>query len=207
VGDDPWDARTLEWSIPSPPPEYNFAKIPIVTARDDLWHRKYTEDEEGRAIPRETSEEHAADKEGESDDDRVISAAATEGTGTEVATANGDATATPDVADTGDDNEGERVYPSAHDLHIHMPSPSYWPLFTSLGLAVVAYGMIYRIWLIAILGGIWILTGIFGWGIEPSAEPESEGGQVVPDHDPDDSAEDGHEGPGSESPELEPVGS
>ena len=24
-GDDPWDARTLEWSIPSPPPPYNFA--------------------------------------------------------------------------------------------------------------------------------------------------------------------------------------
>ena len=24
---DPWDGRTLEWSIPSPPPEYNFAEI------------------------------------------------------------------------------------------------------------------------------------------------------------------------------------
>jgi cytochrome c oxidase subunit 1 len=44
---DPWDARTLEWSIPSPPPEYNFAEIPIVTHRDEFWHRKYTEDDEG----------------------------------------------------------------------------------------------------------------------------------------------------------------
>ena len=26
--DDPWDGRSLEWSIPSPPPEYNFAEIP-----------------------------------------------------------------------------------------------------------------------------------------------------------------------------------
>ena len=25
---DPWDGRSLEWSIPSPPPEYNFAEIP-----------------------------------------------------------------------------------------------------------------------------------------------------------------------------------
>ena len=30
--DDPWDGRTLEWSIPSPPPEYNFAEIPEVHA-------------------------------------------------------------------------------------------------------------------------------------------------------------------------------
>ena len=27
---DPWDARTLEWSIASPPPEYNFKEIPVV---------------------------------------------------------------------------------------------------------------------------------------------------------------------------------
>ncbi|WP_170452422.1 cbb3-type cytochrome c oxidase subunit I [Ruegeria arenilitoris] len=33
---DPWDARTLEWSIPAPPPPYNFAIIPHVTDRDDF---------------------------------------------------------------------------------------------------------------------------------------------------------------------------
>ena len=48
--DDPWDGRSLEWSIPSPPPEYNFAEIPHVEARDDWWHRKYTEDAEGRLV-------------------------------------------------------------------------------------------------------------------------------------------------------------
>ncbi len=47
---DPWDGRSLEWSIPSPPPEYNFAEIPEIEARDDFWHRKYTEDEEGRLV-------------------------------------------------------------------------------------------------------------------------------------------------------------
>ena len=41
AGPDPWDARTLEWSISSPPPEYNFVELPQVTARDDFWHRKY----------------------------------------------------------------------------------------------------------------------------------------------------------------------
>jgi cytochrome c oxidase subunit I len=48
--EDPWDARTLEWLTSSPPPEYNFAEIPVVTARDEFWHRKYTEDDEGRLV-------------------------------------------------------------------------------------------------------------------------------------------------------------
>lgn len=34
---DPWNARTLEWSIPSPPPIYNFAIIPVVDQIDPLW--------------------------------------------------------------------------------------------------------------------------------------------------------------------------
>jgi cytochrome c oxidase subunit 1 len=47
---DPWDGRTLEWAIPTPVPEYNFAEIPQVHARDDFWHTKYTEDEQGRLV-------------------------------------------------------------------------------------------------------------------------------------------------------------
>jgi cytochrome c oxidase subunit 1 len=39
----PWDAATLEWSIPSPPPEYNFAEIPTVTSRYPLWDLKHPE--------------------------------------------------------------------------------------------------------------------------------------------------------------------
>src|SRR5690606_18052640 len=35
AGSDPWDARTLEWSIPSPPPPHNFDVVPVVEARDD----------------------------------------------------------------------------------------------------------------------------------------------------------------------------
>ena len=37
---DPWDGRTLEWSIPSPPPEHNFDTIPTVYDRDDWWSQK-----------------------------------------------------------------------------------------------------------------------------------------------------------------------
>jgi cytochrome c oxidase subunit 1 len=61
AGADPWDARTLEWSIPSPPPHYNFAEIPDVRHRDELWHRKYTEDERGRPVPVVAGAEHGED--------------------------------------------------------------------------------------------------------------------------------------------------
>jgi cytochrome o ubiquinol oxidase subunit 1 len=37
---DPWNGRTLEWSIASPPPAYNFAVIPTVEALDDFWAKK-----------------------------------------------------------------------------------------------------------------------------------------------------------------------
>ena len=37
---DPWDARTLEWSIPSPAPHYNFAVMPNVKDVDPLWYSK-----------------------------------------------------------------------------------------------------------------------------------------------------------------------
>ncbi len=50
AGDDPWDGRTIEWQTTSPPPEYNFAEIPQIEARDDFWHRKYVEDDEGTLV-------------------------------------------------------------------------------------------------------------------------------------------------------------
>lgn len=43
AGDDPWDGRTLEWSISSPPPHYNFATVPVVHERDDFWFKKHPE--------------------------------------------------------------------------------------------------------------------------------------------------------------------
>jgi heme/copper-type cytochrome/quinol oxidase subunit 1 len=37
---DPWDGRTLEWTIPSPPPEYNFRLTPLVRGLDPFWKEK-----------------------------------------------------------------------------------------------------------------------------------------------------------------------
>jgi heme/copper-type cytochrome/quinol oxidase subunit 1 len=48
AGNDPWDAWTLEWSVTSPPPDYNFAEIPVVASRRPLWDLKHPEDPDSR---------------------------------------------------------------------------------------------------------------------------------------------------------------
>ncbi|MBA3497481.1 MAG: cytochrome c oxidase subunit I [Gemmatimonadales bacterium] len=45
---DPWNGATLEWAIPSPPQEWNFAEIPTVHGRDPLWEMKR---EHGGQVP------------------------------------------------------------------------------------------------------------------------------------------------------------
>ncbi len=44
AGNDPWDAWTLEWATNSPPPEYNFADVPVVKSRRPLWDLKHPSD-------------------------------------------------------------------------------------------------------------------------------------------------------------------
>ncbi len=53
---DPWDGRTLEWSIPSPAPAYNFAVIPAVDARDAFWVKK-----QSSSIQRDKTQLHYTD--------------------------------------------------------------------------------------------------------------------------------------------------
>lgn len=41
VGNDPWeDGRTLEWTVASPPPYYNFKQLPLVRGIDAYWMEK-----------------------------------------------------------------------------------------------------------------------------------------------------------------------
>ncbi|MBV9763033.1 MAG: cytochrome c oxidase subunit I [Acidobacteriaceae bacterium] len=42
--DDPWDGWTLEWATSSPPPEYNFEKLPVVRSSRPLWDLKHPQD-------------------------------------------------------------------------------------------------------------------------------------------------------------------
>ena len=52
-GDNPWDARTLEWITSSPPKPYNFGFTPVVKARDQAWENKHGPEEKrmGKIAP------------------------------------------------------------------------------------------------------------------------------------------------------------
>ena len=142
AGPDPWDARSLEWSIPSPPPEYNFAEIPVVESRDDWWHRKYTEDAEGRLI-------------------HLPSGGAGEGESA------GAVSATTGDRET-DVAAGSHDHPDGHG--IHMPSPSYFPFVVALGLPCLGYAAVFREILWVIPGLLLFLFGVFAWGLEPPTQ-------------------------------------
>ena len=64
-------------------------------------------------------------------------------------------------------HEGEE-----HELHIHMPTPSYYPLLASIGLPVICYGLMYKAWPVALIGGLVTLGSVYGWALEPATEPE-----------------------------------
>jgi len=135
---DPWDGRSLEWSIPSPAPEYNFAEIPQVEARDDWWHHKYTEDADGRLVRLPA---------GGAVDEADISGAGMSGSDLDVAAV-------------------EREH------HIHLPSPSIYPLVVAAGLPFLGYAAVFlNVWLV-IPGLLLLLFGIYAWGLEPGTEPE-----------------------------------
>ena len=121
---DPWDGRTLEWSIPSPVPAYNFLEVPEVQHFDDFWHKKYTEDDEGRLV-------------------RLPS---------------------------GGSDSGE--HGSADGSHIHLPSPSYWPLVFAFGLPITGYGFVFKNWWLVGAGVAVLMFGLTAWLIEPDTALE-----------------------------------
>ncbi len=59
------------------------------------------------------------------------------------------------------------------DKHIHLPSPSYWPIILALGLPLIAYGLIFAR-LLAVFGAVVVLLAMFGWSMEPSVADESD---------------------------------
>ncbi|MEA2531164.1 MAG: cytochrome c oxidase subunit [Thermomicrobiales bacterium] len=153
AGNNPWDAPTLEWSIPSPPPVYNFATIPVISHRDPLWWEKYG-GHESHAQEEKVDVKIAGIKVGETqapDEEPVEQAQRRTAVETETK---------EDVA------------------HIHLPNPSYYPLVTALGLFIAAIGAligepVLNIGLLHLpalvpVGLAVLVLGAYGWSFEPA---------------------------------------
>ena len=49
AGDDPWEGNTLEWATSSPPPPYNFARLPEIRSERPLFDARHGRVEHGGA--------------------------------------------------------------------------------------------------------------------------------------------------------------
>ncbi len=142
AGPNPWGAATLEWSIPSPPPVYNFRELPIVHSRLPLWEENATQ---AAGIP------HGKVEEGS---EQVTIA------GTQI----------------GEFHHGDAESKmSAHDLGIHLPPPSFWPIVMAAGITMLFGGLIFRqvqgaahnLWYMSLVGLVVIIVSMYNWAFEP----------------------------------------
>ncbi len=153
AGNDPWGAPTIEWTLPSPPPDYNYAAIPNVTSRYPLWDMK---------SPHLTSEvPHGAESEKRTDVKIGGSDA-------------GSFKAPSDPIGTAEkhDTLTEKPYPTANELGIAMPYPTIKPLIAALGITVMFTGLIWnKHLLVMLLGAAIFVASLYAWLLSP-LEPE-----------------------------------
>ena len=199
-GPNPWDAATLEWAIPSPPPVYNFAQLPIVGHRDPLWWDAYDRYEG----------EHLDRHDGQVDQDEVDVKLA----GVTIGHGHVPDESADEQAETrlgyynGDTQDLSQI--NVHPGHIHMPNPSIYPVIVALGMFVAALGLLFsnetgkvtvgllHMPVLSALGLLIMLFGCYGWAFEPAGDPEpahADGGH-------DDHGTSGGPGLGAPTPHL-----
>ncbi len=64
---------------------------------------------------------------------------------------------------------------------VHMPSPSYWPIWIAAGVALMAAGIVSH-YGVSFFGGVVVVLGIIGWSNEPTVAPDAHHGAPGPEH-------------------------
>jgi len=158
AGNDPWGGGTLEWSIPSPPPEYNFAKIPRVTSRYPMWDMK------SPALTVEVPHTVNGDK-------RIDVDVASKHSG--AGHPNPIGNDPKQAAESGMHIE-HATGKTAKDLHIPMPNPTIKPLICAAGMIIMFSGLIFihtgkmPLALATMIGGALIMVNaLYAWLLTP----------------------------------------
>ena len=158
AGNDPWKASTLEWSIPSPPPEYNFARIPRVTSRVPLWDL---------TMPRLASEvPHTASGDRRLDVDvgsKHVGAGHPNPLGNQ-----------PKQAAEAGAHVEPATGKTAKDLGIPMPNPTIKPMIVAIGMTIMFSGLLFihkdkmPLALATMIGGALVMTmALYAWLLTP----------------------------------------
>ena len=64
---------------------------------------------------------------------------------------------------------------SAHDVGIHLPPPSKWPIILAAGISMIFIGLIFRqaegawhnLWYTLLVGVVVTVVSIYSWAFEP----------------------------------------
>ncbi|HEX6040753.1 cytochrome c oxidase subunit I [Longimicrobium sp.] len=64
---------------------------------------------------------------------------------------------------------------SAHDLGIHLPPPSVWPIIMAAGISSIFIGLLFRhvegwahnLWMLSVVGALTLVVSIYAWAFEP----------------------------------------
>jgi cytochrome c oxidase subunit I+III len=134
AGDNPWNADSLEWSVTSPPPDAQFPRLPVVRDRHPLWDERWHHE---RMRPEDTE---VADVESR-DEVAQMDHWPTEWRGALVVSV----------------NEGLPL------AVVHMPSKSFAPFTTSVGLVTLFAGLIVDAMPVIAVAAVIIVAGLIMW--------------------------------------------
>jgi heme/copper-type cytochrome/quinol oxidase subunit 1 len=110
---DPWGGNTLEWSVSSPPPPYNFETLPLVRSADPMWDPEPPDPEL--------------------------------------------------VLDDGHQTLGTTVLEGEPDDILDMPTESMVPIALAAAIALIFFGLLGELWLLAGAGAALSLCALAWW--------------------------------------------
>jgi cytochrome c oxidase subunit I+III len=143
----PWNASTLEWTTPSPTPNYGFVQLPVVRSRDPLWEAPRRAETQGGEPQGDNSQSREAQE-------RVTQALA-------------------GAPETWRATLVTSVLRADLQAITWLPGSTYVPFLLAVGLLVASIGILTKFYWLAALGAAVSVGMLFSW-LRPDAELEAQ---------------------------------